>query len=134
MESVTETHSTSKAMLWTGRIMSFLPSALLLLDAAGKLAKPAQVVEATIKLGYPENVIFPIGIILLICVIIYLIPKTSVLGAILLTGYLGGAVATHVRAGGSLFEILFPAIFGALIWGGIYLRDERIRALIPLKK
>jgi DoxX-like family len=124
----------SKAMLWTGRIMTALPALLLLADSIGKLLKPAPVIEATVKLGYPESVIVGLGIVLLISTILYIIPLTTVLGAILLTGYLGGAVATHVRVGGSLFEILFPAFFGALIWGGLYLRDERIRALIPLKK
>ena len=133
MESVTENTSDSKKMLWTGRIMSYLPALFLLFDAIGKLVKPAPVVEATVKLGYPESVVVPLGIVLLVCTLLYLIPKTAVLGAILLTGYLGGAVATHVRVSDSLFTIFFPVIFGILIWGGLYLRDERLRMLIPLK-
>ena len=133
MESVTENTIVSKKMLWAGRIMSYLPALFLLFDAISKLVKPAPVVEATVALGYPENVVVPLGIILLVCTVLYLIPKTAVLGAILLTGYLGGAVATHVRVSDSLFTIIFPVIFGILIWGGLYLRDERLRMLIPLK-
>ena len=97
-------------------------------------SKTAVVVEATVKLGYAETVILPLGIVLLGCTVLYAIPRTSVLGAILLTGYLGGAVVTHVRVGDTLFTIVFPIIFGVLIWGGLYLRDERLRALIPLQK
>jgi hypothetical protein len=119
----------SKGTLWAGRIISGLPVLFLLVDGAMKLVKPAPVVEATVGLGYPESVIVPIGVVLMVCTILYLIPKTSVLGAILLTGYLGGAVATHVRTGESLFSIIFPVIFGVLLWLGLYLRDSRLRAL-----
>jgi len=122
----------SKGKLWVGRIMSWLPALFLLVDGVMKLFKPAVVVEATVKLGYPESIILPIGIVLTVCTIIYLIPRTAVLGAILLTGYLGGAVATHVRVGEGLFPIVFPIIFGVLLWGGLYLRDNRLRTLIPL--
>ena len=122
-------HEISNGTRWAGRIISGLPALFLLLDGAMKLVKPAFVVEATVKLGYPESVIIPIGVVLIICTILYLIPKTSVLGAILLTGYLGGAVATHVRTGESLFSIVFPVIFGVLLWLGLYLRDTRLRAL-----
>jgi hypothetical protein len=99
-----------------------------------KLAKPAFVVEATVKLGYPETIIIALGILLLTCTIIYLIPRTAVLGAILLTGYLGGAVATHVRAGQGWFEILFPVVFGILLWGGLVLREARLRELVPFRR
>ena len=122
----------SNGRLWTGRIMSWLPALFLLIDGVMKLFKPALVVEATVKLGYSESVIVPLGIVLTVCTILYLIPRTAVLGAILLTGYLGGAVATHVRAGEGLFPISFPIIFGILLWGGLYLRDNRVRSLIPL--
>ncbi len=98
-----------------------------------KLVKPAPVVEATVRLGYPESVIVGMGIVLLACTVLYLIPRTAILGTILLTGYLGGAVATHVRVGEGLFPVLFPVVFGALLWGGLWLRDERLRALIPLR-
>ena len=118
--------------LWAGRFVSGLPALFLLVDGAMKLAKPAIVVETTVKLGYAESVIFPLGIVLLACTSVYVIPRTSVLGAILLTGYLGGAVATHVRAGDGWFTMSFPVILGALLWSGLYLRDARLRALIPL--
>lgn len=85
------------------------------------------------RLGYPERVIVPLGIVLLTSTLIYLIPRTAILGAILLTGYLGGAVATHVRAGQGWFEILFPVVLGILLWGGLMLRDDRLRTLIPLR-
>lgn len=123
----------SKKRIWTGRILSFLPVLFLLVDGVMKLFKPAVVVEATVRLGYPERVIVGIGVVLLACTLLYLIPRTAVLGAILLTGYLGGAVATHVRAEQGWFEILFPFVFGILLWGGLALRDERLRALIPLR-
>jgi ABC-type transport system involved in cytochrome c biogenesis permease component len=111
--------------------MSALPVLFLLMDSVMKLVKPEFVVKATVQLGFPEGVILPLGIILLVCVILYIVPRTAVLGAILLTGYLGGAVATHVRAGDPLFShILFPVYVAILIWGGLYLRDERLRALI----
>lgn len=121
----------SRAALWTGRVLSALPALFLLFDAAMKLVKPAFVVEATVKMGFAENVILPLGIVLLVCTVLYLVPPTAVLGAILLTGYLGGAVATHVHAGDGPFEVLFPVIFGALLWGGLVLRDRRLRALVP---
>jgi hypothetical protein len=120
----------SKLRLWAGRIISTLPALFLLIDGVMKLVKPAVVVEATVKLGYPESTIAGIGIVLVASTILYLIPRTSVLGAILLTGYLGGAIATHVRAGGPLFNIIFPLILGAMLWGGLYLRNERLRQLI----
>ena len=93
----------SKGRLWTARIMSGLPALFLLVDAVGKLVKPAPVVEGTLQLGYPESVILGLGIILLACTLLYIIPPTAILGAILLTGYLGGAVATHVRVGRAIF-------------------------------
>ena len=122
--------SASRKRIWAGRILSFLPALFLILDAVMKLVKPAFVVEATVKLGYPERVIVGLGVVLLACTLIYLIPRTAVLGAILLTGYLGGAVATHVRAGQGWFEILFPVVLGILLWGGLVLRDDRVRTLI----
>ena len=131
----TDTGSTpvSNKGIWAGRIIGGLPALFLIVDAVMKFIKPPPVVEATVKLGYPESVIFGLGVVLLISTILYLIPLTSVLGAILLTGYLGGAVATHVRAGEGMFSVLFPVIFGALLWGGLWLRDDRLRSLIPLK-
>lgn len=98
-----------------------------------KLFKPEAVVKGTVELGCPESVIIPLGIVLVISTILYIVPRTAVLGAILLTGYLGGAVATHVRVEGGAFPILFPVFFGALVWGGLYLRDRRIADLVPLR-
>jgi hypothetical protein len=134
MQPDTKNAPVSKATLWTGRILSIVPSLFLLVDGAMKLVKPEPVVKATVDLGYPESVILGLGIVLLTCTILYLIPLTSVLGAILLTGYLGGAVASHLRHGDDPFTIFFPVIFGALLWGGLLLRDVRLRALLPLRR
>ena len=122
----------SRGTLWAGRIISGLPALFLLVDGAMKLVKPAPVVEATVRLGYPESTIVPIGAVLIVCTILYLIPRTAVLGAILLTAYLGGAVATHVRAGEPVFSIVFAIVFGVLLWLGIYLRNPTLRLLVPL--
>jgi DoxX-like family len=99
-----------------------------------KLLKPPVVVQATLKLGYPESAIVGIGIALLAGTLLYLIPRTAILGAVLLTGYLGGAVATNVRVGAPVFNIVFPMIFSALLWGGLWLRDPRLRELLPLRE
>jgi hypothetical protein len=133
MQPDSQPAAASKAMHWTGRIMSWLPALFLLLGGVMNLVKPEPVVEATVKLGYPETVILPLGVVVIACTVLYLIPRSSVLGAILLTGYLGGAVATHVRAGEGAFPVLFPVFFGALLWGGLVLRDARLRALLPLR-
>jgi len=125
--------SVSKKGLWAGRILSGLLALFLLLDGGMKVAKPAFVVEATMRLGFSESAIVPIGLVLIICTILYLIPVTAVLGAILLTGYLGGAVATHVRVGEELFPIFFASTFGVLLWLGLFLQDTRLRTLIPLR-
>jgi hypothetical protein len=133
MQADAQAAPVSKAILWIGYVMSAIPSLFLLVDGAMKLVKPAPVVEATVRLGYPESVILGLGVVLLACTVVYLIPRTSVLGAILLTGYLGGAVATHVRVAEGLFPVFFPVIVGALLWGGLVLRDARLRALLPLR-
>jgi hypothetical protein len=135
MQSDTQTAPLSKNSVLAGRIVSALPILFLLFDVSLKFMKPAIAVDATLELGYPESSILTMGIILLACLILHLIPQTSVLGAILLTGYLGGAVATHFRIGNPLFShTLFPIYVGVLIWGGLFLRDARLRALIPLRK
>ena len=121
-------------MLWAGRITSALVILFLLFDAILKLMKLAPAMEATARLGYPASVVFPLGIVLLACTVLYAIPRTSLLGAILVTAYLGGAVATNVRVSNPLFGyILAPVYVAVLLWGGLYLRDERLRALIPLR-
>ncbi|MGI9064795.1 MAG: DoxX family protein [Pyrinomonadaceae bacterium] len=107
MQSDTDATPVSKTRLWTGRIISAIPTLFLLMDGVMKLFKPAVVVEATVKLGYPEYVITGLGMVLLACTVIYVMPRTAILGAILLTGYLGGAVATHVRVGEGAFPVLF---------------------------
>ncbi len=98
-----------------------------------KLVKPAPVVEATVQLGYPESSIVGLGVVLLVSTVLYVIPRTALLGGLLLTGYLGGAVATHVRVSAPLFNAIFPALLGALLWGGLWLRDSRVRELLPLR-
>jgi hypothetical protein len=133
MVSNIQVASVPKKNVWAGRILTWLPAAFLLLDGVAKLFKPLPVVEGTVKLGYAESTIIPIGIVLIVCTVLYLIPRTAVLGAILLTGYLGGAVATHVRAGDGAFGVVFAIAFGVLVWLGIYLRDERLRELVPFR-
>ena len=129
------TAPSSKTQLWAGRLMSGLTVLFMLFDAISKLAVEHHVVEATTKIGYPQEVIRPLGIVLLVSTILYAIPRTAIFGAILLTGYLGGAVASKVRIEDPLFgSILFGVYFGVLAWGGLYLRDERLRALVPLRQ
>ena len=133
-ESDTHVIRISRKALWAGRIISALPALFLLVDGIMKLVKPEPVVKATIELGYPESVIMALGMILLVCVILYMVPRTAVLGAILLTGYFGGAIAAQVRVGNPLFShVLFPVYLAVLIWGGLFLRDPCLRALIPLR-
>jgi DoxX-like protein len=120
----------SKKTLWAGYIMSALPVLMLLFSASMKLLQLSAAVEGFAHLGYPDYVALPLGIVELTCTILYVIPNTSALGAILLTGYLGGATATHVRVGEPFF---FSIALGVFIWGGLYVRDARLRALIPLR-
>ena len=122
----------SKSRIWGSRIMIGLIVVFMLADSVGKLVKPQAVVEATVALGWPESAIIPLGIILLLSTLLYAFPRTSFLGAILLTGYLGGAVATNYRADTPLFtNILFPVYMGVIAWGGLWLRDRRLQALLP---
>lgn len=120
--------SPSRGRLWTGRLLSGGAALFFIIDGVMKLLKPAAVVESTVQLGYPEEAIVGIGLVLLACTVLYVIPRTAILGAVLLTGYLGGAVATHVRVGASWFNVLFPVVFGAVVWAGLYLRDGRVEA------
>ena len=131
MQSGTQTAPISKKMLWAGRIISALPVLLMVFGGVFGVLKPAVAVPGFLHYGYPERVFLPICILEIVCAVVYAIPRTSVLGAILLTGYLGGATATHVRVGDPLFFV--PAILGVLVWGGLYLRDARLRGLIPLR-
>jgi DoxX-like family len=134
METSSQTANVSRGMLLTGRVLSGLMALFFILDGVGHLMKPAPVVDAFARLGYPLSASIGIGLLLLICTAIYVTPRTSVLGAILLTGYLGGAVSTHVRAGSSLFETVFPVILGVLVWAGLLVRDEPLRKLIPWRR
>jgi hypothetical protein len=124
----------SKARLWTGRSLSVLVVLFLLFDAVGKFLMPVQVVQAFARLGFPATLGVSIGILLLVSTLIYAIPRTAVLGAVLLTGYLGGAVAIQMRAGSPTFETVFPVLFGIVIWAGVYLRNCKLRAVFPIRK
>jgi len=125
---------TSTGRLWAGRILSGLGALFMAFDGTIHILRVAPVVEAFGQLGYPLGVSATLGVIELICVALYLVPRTSVLGAVLLTGYLGGAIATQVRVGAPLFSTtLFPLYVGLLLWGGLYLGDERVSSLIPLR-
>jgi DoxX-like family len=124
----------SKKAVWTGRVLSGLAVLFLLFDAGVKVLQHPMAVQGTVELGYPQGVLLTLGIVQLVCLALYLIPRTAVLGAILWTGYLGGAVATHVRIGHPLFShVLFPVYVAALLWVGLWLRDERIRTVLPVR-
>jgi DoxX-like family len=124
----------SKKAVWTGRVLSGLAVLFLLFDAGVKVLQHPMAVQGTVELGYPQGVLVTLGIVQLVCLALYLIPRTAALGAILWTGYLGGAVATHVRIGHPLFtHVLFPVYVAALLWVGLWLRDERIRTVLPVR-
>jgi hypothetical protein len=129
MES--KTVARPKALYWIGWIVSALPAAFLLFGAVMNLVKPAFAAESLAKYGYSENVVMPLGVVLLISTVLYLIPRTAVVGAILLTGYLGGAVATHVIGHDDVPKILFPVLFGVVLWLGLRMREERVQSVLP---
>ena len=117
--------------LVAGRVLSTIAALFLIIDGLAKLLRLQPVLDGTAQLGYPIDVVFGLGLTLLLCVLAYIVPATSVVGALLLTGYLGGAVATHVRVGNPLFShVLFPTYVAAMLWGGLTLRDPRLRALL----
>ncbi len=132
MSSTPQATPVSSGMLWTGRIITVLVGLFLLFDSGVKLIKAPSAVQGTIQLGYPETAIVPIGVTLLVSLVLYLVPRTSILGAILLTGYLGGATATMVRV--SSPWVPMPVVVGMLVWAGLYFRDPQLRALIPLRR
>jgi hypothetical protein len=130
MSSAIEVRPAPKALFWTGWILSVLPALMLVFSGVMMVVKPPFIMEGLAKHGYPEGITLGLGIVLLVSTALYLIPRTSTLGAILLTGYLGGATATHVRVGEPFY---FPVIFGAVIWLGLLLREPRLRLLLPLR-
>jgi hypothetical protein len=126
--------SRSNKSRWAGRVMTGLAVLFLTFDATIKVLELPAAVEGTTQLGYPASVIVGLGVLQLILLVVYLVPRTSALGAVLWTGYLGGAVATHLRVGDPLFShVLFPVYVGALIWGGLWLRDEELRSIVPIR-
>jgi len=130
--TITVNRAGSSGTMWTGRVLSGVAVMFLIFDSAGKLLEVQPVVDGTKQLGYSPDVVFSLGVTLMSCLVAYLMPRTSVLGAVLLTGYLGGAVATQVRVGSPLFtHVLFPTYVAALLWGGLMLRDARLRAFLP---
>jgi hypothetical protein len=129
----TPSETTGKTALWAGRVLTGLPLAFLLMDAVMKLFKPDFVVQATVKLGFSESIIVPLGIVLLACTLLYAIPRTAILGAVLLTGYLGGAVAANILAGTPVFNSAFPILLAVMFWGGLRLRDPRVRNLVAAR-
>jgi hypothetical protein len=124
----------SKEGVWAGRIVSAIVVLFLVFDGVMKIVKEPHVLEATSLLGYPERLLVVLGLVVLGCTLVYLTPHTSVLGAILLTGYLGGAVASNLRVGHSAFETLFPVIVGVLAWAGLFMRDDAVRTMLPLRR
>jgi DoxX-like family len=122
----------SKAALWTGRVMSALPAMLLLTSAVMKLMRLAPAVEGFARMGVPEHLIVPVGLIELICVLVYLIPRSAILGAILMTGLLGGATITTLRVVDPSYPM--PVVLGMLAWGGLWMRDSRLQTLIPFRR
>ena len=133
---IDETTPLPTAAIWTGRVMSALVILFLIFDAVIKLVPIQPVIDSMIQLGYPGTIGIArgIGIITLVCVALYGWPRTALLGAILMTGLLGGAIATHLRVGSPVFtHLLFGLYLGLLAWGGLYLRDPRVRAMIPFR-
>ena len=125
----------STKRLWTGRALSGFGAAFMLFDGVIHILKITPVVDAFAQLGYPLNTSVVLGVIEVACVVLYLLPRTAALGAVLLTGYLGGAIATQVRVGAPMLSTtLFPVYVALLLWGGLYLRDERVSGLIPLRR
>ena len=116
--------------IWVGHTLSALAILFLAFDGGIKALQLAPAVDSSVQLGYPAHLTLGLGLLELACLLAYALPRTAPLGALLLTGYLGGAVATHVRAGSPAFSVIFPLLIGALLWGGLYLRDVRLRALL----
>lgn len=126
--------SSSSTMRRAGYALSGVASVFLTMDAVVKLLQLPMALEGTAQLGYPTSVVFPLGVVAAVCLVAYLVPATSIFGAVLWTGYLGGAIATHVRVGNPLFtHVLAPVYVAALLWGGLWLREPRLRELLPFR-
>ena len=125
--------NTGKGLLWTGRILSIVFVLFMIMDGVMKLFVPPSVVEASAKMGYTASTLPGIGIALLLCTLLYIIPKTRILGGLLLTAYLGGAVASQVRVGASPFELAFPILFAVILWASLWIGEPRLRALLPVE-
>ncbi len=134
MTQAIRTDPASGGALWTGRILFAVPVLFFLFDSITHMMRVAPVVQAFSQLGYPVSLAVVLGIIQVVCLILYVIPRTAILGAILLTGYLGGAVSTNLRVSAGPFPVLFPVFIGVMFWGALYLRDNRLRELIPLRR
>jgi len=128
-----ETRPVPRAAFWTGHVLGVLPCLMLVFSATMKFGQPAGVPEHFAELGWTPALMTALGVLEVACTVLYLVPRLAVLGAILLTGYLGGGIAAHVRIG-DFATVLFPLLLGVLLWGGLFLRDPRLRALIPLRQ
>jgi hypothetical protein len=133
MSATTSPATTSPVSRWSSYIIGGLMVLFLIFDGVIKVLQLAPAIEATVALGYPATVVLPLGIVELLCLAVYLFPRTAPLGAVLLTGYLGGAVATHLRNGSPVFSLIFPVILGALLWLSLWLRDGRTRTLLAAR-
>lgn len=134
MHAVAEFVPVSKTALWTGRVFSALVILLMVFDGTSKVMKAPAMMKAAVEMKFSAAQMVGIGTLLLICTLIYLIPRTSVLGAILLTGYLGGAIVTQIHAGMPMVMLASPITVGIFAWGGLFLRDAELRAFIPLRR
>lgn len=133
MPSTIRSDSVSKKVLWAGRVFFAVSVLFLLFDSITHVLKVAPVMDAFSRLGYPVGLALTLGIIEIVCLTAYIVPRTAVLGAILLTGYLGGAVSTNLRVNAGMFPVVFPILLGLLLWGALFLRDSTLRTLIPLR-
>jgi hypothetical protein len=133
METTMDSAPVSKGRIWSGRVISTLVVLFLIFDGVTKVIKVPQVIQASTKIGLTVGAVVWIGAVLLVCTALYVIPQTSVLGALLLTAYLGGATCANVFARTPAFNLCFPIGFGILVWLGLYLREERLHALVPFR-
>jgi hypothetical protein len=124
----------SRLTFWGGHTLTTFAALFLAFSGIIKLMNHPEAIKGTTQFGFPASYVVGIGVLEMVCLVLYLIPRTAVLGAILMTGYLGGAVATHLRAGGPMFNLIFPVLIGVLVWGGLFLRESRLRALMPVRR